>query len=77
MIYHPLTTKGNLSQTQQFNFENGVDKENMRGAKEVMVASNGSPNAKRSTSVKNANQVQILKEQQLLLQHQNKQQSQN
>ena len=30
--------------------------------KEIMVVSNPSPNAKRSTSVKNSNQVQILKE---------------
>ena len=51
--HHPMTAK-NLSQTQQFNFN-----PNDFPRKELIVnVNNGSsPNGKRSTSVKNANQT--------------------
>ena len=65
MIYHPLTSKGTSG--QHFIFHDNGPNDEKENRKDIVVISNSSPNGKRSTSVKNSNQVKIMKDQQLMM----------
>ncbi len=70
MIYHPMTAKNTSQGTQQFRFERAEDEKENYHRGDIARLGNTNPAqqvaSKRSTSVKNSNQVQILKEHQII-----------